>query len=125
MKKASVLGVSIFAVILLLLTTAGSAFGESPSPRGYHQMAYDSESGIGHPVWWSNRSIGLIRLIGTTKHGPSTPNQKNGCKCPQAPVQVDLVAEIWPTTSESDRIILSVITDDLSTLQTWAYDANQ
>ena len=46
MKKASIFGVSIFAVILLLLTTAGSAFGESPSPRGYHQMAYDSELGL-------------------------------------------------------------------------------
>ena len=123
MKKASVLGVSIFAVILLLLTTAGSAFGESPSPRGYHQMAYDSESGL------------VILYGGQTGYwlDPAYQNHETWTFDPESEKWVQMSPGTSPGgfgggdmayDSESDRIILSVITDDLSTLQTWAYDAN-
>ncbi len=97
MKKASVLGVSIFAVILLLFTTAGSAFGSSPSRTRLSPDGLRFRIGIGHPVWWPDRSLARLRRVGTTKPGSSIPNLKNGRRCTQAQVPVDLVAEIWPT----------------------------
>jgi len=123
MKKASILGVSIFAVILLLLTTAGNTFSESPDARGYHQMAYDSESGL------------VILYGGQTGYWLDSNEQKHDTW------SFDPESEKWapmhPATnpggfgggdmaydSESDRIILSIISDDLSTLQTWAYNVN-
>jgi hypothetical protein len=123
MKKTSVLGVAIFAVILLLLATAGSAFSTLPSPRGYHQMAYDSESGL------------VILYGGQTGpwQDPASWNHETWSFDPELEKWVQLSPSTNPDgfgggdmvyDFEADRIILSVITDDLSTLQTWAFDAN-
>jgi hypothetical protein len=123
MKKASVLGVSIFAVLLLLLTTAGNAFSGSPSPRGYHQMAYDSESGL------------VILFGGQTGdwRDPSSWNHETWSFNPRSEKWKEMSPETSPGgygggdmayDSKADRIILSVLADELPTLETWAYDTN-
>jgi hypothetical protein len=123
MKKASILSVSIFAVILLLLTTAGSAFSTSPGARGYHQMAYDSESGL------------VILYGGQTGpwRDPESWNHETWSFNPRSEKWKKMSPDTSPGgfgggdmtyDSKADRSILSIITDDLSTLQTWAYDAN-
>ena len=123
MKKASILSVCIFAVILLLLTTASDSFSASPSPRGYHQMAYDSESGL------------VILYGGQTGpwREPASWNHETWSFDPESEKWTELFPGTSPDgfgggdmayDSESDRIILSVITDDLSALKTWAYDAS-
>jgi len=126
MKKVSLLGLSVFAVILLLLTTAGSAFGESPSPRGYHQMVYDPDSGyvilyggqtgewgieesFNHETWFFDPNTNVWTKM-LDDDLPSNPGGSAGG---------DMAYD-----SKDKLSILSVISDNLNELQTWAYDAS-
>lgn len=125
MKIMKLVTVAICAAALLFPLTAGSAAGVSPSAGGYTQMAYDSESG-------------LVVLYGGQKTGDYT----DPANYLQETWTLDPITRVWtqkfPTLSpggtsggsmtydsHADRCILSIVADDYSALQTWAYDANQ
>jgi hypothetical protein len=122
MKKASILSASIFAAILLLLTTASSGISASPSARGYHQMAYDSESGL--VILYGGQTGNFFQDSDQLSH-------ETWLYKPEANKWKQVLPEGTPDgssggdmtyNSRADRTILSVITDDWSILQTWAYD---
>ena len=126
MKKVSVFGVTIFATILLLLATAMSAFNVSPSARAYHQMTYDSESGLvvlygGQTgVWGDPTSLNHETWLFDPNTNMWTKKLDNDLETnPGGSCGGDMIYN-----SEENLSILSVISDDLNELQTWAYDAN-
>lgn len=123
MKNANYLRLFIFAIIVLLLFTAATVTGSSPSPRSYSQMTYDSESE-------------LVILYGGQTGKWSDPTQWNH-ETWSFDAEEDGWIQMSPSIipggslggsmtydSKADRSILVVMADDWSTLQTWAYDAN-
>lgn len=128
MKKASIWGVSIFAVLLLLLTTAEDTFTESPGPRAYHQMVYDPDSGNVILYGGQDGSANWPDPAGFRHETWSFNPGKN--------VWTKMLDDDLPTNpggsaggdmaydSKDKLSILSVISDNLNELQTWAYDAN-
>jgi len=123
MKNSGIFGMLIIAIIAALFLTAGDGINSSPSARGYHQMAYDSESGL------------VILYGGQTGYwlDPAFQNHETWSFNPKSKKWKQMAPNTSPGgfgggdmayDSESDRIILSVVSDNLSTLQTWAYDTN-
>ena len=104
--------------------SSSRAMGLSPTARGYHQMTYDSESGLvilyggqtgnffQDPVYLSHETWILDPDTNVwTQMSPATsPGGSSGG---------DMTYD-----SKRDLSILSVISDDFSTLQTWAYNTN-
>jgi len=124
MKNANVLRVSIiFGIIVILLLTAANVIGDSPSARGYHQMAYDAESDLvimygGQTGYWLDPEH--------QNHETWSFNAKNNTWTQMSPAisPGGVGGGDMTYDSKADRIILSVISVDLTTLETWAYDAN-
>ena len=123
MKNSGVFGLLILAIVTALFLTAGDGVNTSPSARGYHQMAYDSESGL------------VILYGGQTGYwlDPAFQNHKTWSFNPKSEKWKEMSPDVIPGgfaggdmayDSESDRIILSIISDGFSTLQTWSYDTN-
>jgi hypothetical protein len=117
----SILSMLSFAVIVLLLMTAGDSLSTSPSPRAYHQMVYDPDSGY------------VILYGGQTGewNPPENFNHETWLFDPEKNVWTEVTPEVSPGgsvggsmtyDSNAKRIILSVISDDLTELQTWAYE---
>jgi len=126
MKKTSVLWALSFAVIVLLLLTAGDAISTSPSPRAYHQMVYDPNLGkvilyggqtgewnppenFSHETWFFDPITNVWTIM---LEEDSETNPGGG-------IGGDMAYD-----SKDKLSILSVISDDLKELQTWAYDAS-
>jgi hypothetical protein len=121
MKGASILSVLSFAVLVLLLMTAGDSLSTSPSPRAYHQMVYDPDSEF------------VILYGGQTGewNPPENFSHETWVFDPVENVWTEVTPEDSPGgsvggsmayDSSAKRTILSVISDDLTELQTWAYD---
>jgi len=115
-------------VALALVVTLGwisvSSMGISPSARGYHQMTYDTESErvILFGGQTGNFFLDPIHLSHETwSFDPDTNvwTQMSPASSPGGSSGGDMTYD-----SKADRSILSVISDDFATLQTWAYDAN-
>ena len=111
------------ALVAALGWSAGSTMGISPSARGYHQMTYDSESGL------------VILYGGQTGYwrDPAQWSHETWSFDPDTNVWTQMSPNVHPGgygggdmtyDSKADRSILSVLSDDFSTLETWAYDAN-
>jgi hypothetical protein len=123
MKKVKSILSSLFALTILLLLTAGSSLNEMPMGRGYSQMTYDSESKQvvlygGSTGYWldpihQNRETWLYDPV------INIWEKMNPVNIPDGSSGGDMVYD-----SKADRSILSLLTIDWSTLQTWAYDAN-
>jgi hypothetical protein len=114
----------IFAIIMLFLLTAAGKAGISPSARGYHQISYDTESErvILYGGQTGNFILDPIHLSHETwSFDPDTNvwTQMSLAMSPGGSSGGDMTYD-----SRRDLSILSVISDDFSTLQTWAYDAN-
>lgn len=123
MKKIGSLTAVTFAVVGLLLLTAASPASVAPSARGYSQMAYDSSSG---QIVLYGGQIGVWQEPNSAAHDtwifdPVTNvwEEKSPVTTPGGSGGGDMTYN-----SKADRSILSVLADDFSTLQTWAYDAN-
>ncbi len=131
MKKANVLILIVGLPILLLLTASNTIDPLSPSPRGYHQMAYDSKlnsiilfggqtgnifedpAAFNAETWMFNPDTGLwIEKLSTDSPGSPTNVSTGG----------DMTYN-----SKADRTILSILTNDLwnGTLETWVYDSTK
>lgn len=124
MKILKLVTVVICAVALLVPLSGGGATGISPNAGGYTQMAYDSESG-------------LVVMYG----GQKTGNYQDPANYLRETWTFDPIARVWTQMfpaaspggtsggsmtydSQADRCILSIVAEDYSALQTWAYDAN-
>lgn len=120
----TVLLVLAFVIPFALYTRSASAASvESPVARGYHQMTYDSESGLvilygGQTGYWQD---------------PTQSSYETWSFDPETNIWTERFPSVSPGgysggdmtyDSKSDRCILSVLSADFSTLQTWAYDAN-
>lgn len=118
-----------FIVLALVLPLArytrsvSAATGESPTARGYHQMTYDTESKR------------VVLYGGQTGYflDPVHRNHETWLFDPGTNAWTKMLPAISPGgfgggdmtyNSKADRSILSIITDDFGTLQTWAYDVN-
>jgi hypothetical protein len=97
----------------------------SPSARGYAQMTYDSESG----------QVVLYGGQTGTWGDPNAENYETWLFDPETNIwtQMDTSTQSIPNgwsggdmtyNSKADRSILSIVSGDWSTLETWAYDAN-
>jgi hypothetical protein len=118
----------IVFVLLALAVILGStkstvAMGASPIARGYHQMTYDTESGLvilygGQTGYWLDPAQ---QSHETWSFDPDTSvwTQMSPVVSPGGSSGGDMTYD-----SKADRSILSVLSDDFATLQTWAYDAN-
>jgi N-acetylneuraminic acid mutarotase len=120
MKIASVF---IGLTILLLLLTAADPADLSPSPRGYHQMTFDTES---------NR---IVLFGGQTGYwrDPAQVSRETWVFDPETAQWTQMFPDVSPDISaggdmtydsHADRSILSFLTFDWTTLETWAYDVN-
>lgn len=118
----------IVFIALMMITTlgwsTGSAMDTSPSARGYHQMTYDSESGL--IILYGGQTGNFFQDPNHLSHetwsfDPNTNvwTQMSPASSPGGSSGGDMTYD-----SKADRSILSVISDDFNTLQTWAYDAN-
>ena len=112
---------------LALISTLGwrssRAMGVSPTARGYHQMTYDSESGLvilygGQTGYWLDPAQ---QSHETWSLDPDTNmwTQMSPVVSPGGSSGGDMTYD-----SKADRSILSILSDDFSTLETWAYDVN-
>jgi len=118
---------TIFAALTLVATlgwTKSAAMGISPSARGYHQMTYDTESErvIVYGGQTGNFFLDPIHLSHETwsfDPDSSVWTQMSPASSPGGSSGGDMTYD-----SKADRSILSVISDDFSTLETWAYNAN-
>jgi galactose oxidase-like protein len=118
----------VFALIVPLTrytrSASAEAAGVSPSARGYHQMTYDTESGLvivyggqtgnffQDPIYLSHEtwSFDPDSNVWTQMSPATSPGGSSGGE--------------MTYDAKADRSILSVISDDFSRLETWAYDAN-
>ena len=118
------------ALVATLGWTKGAAMSTSPTARGYHQMTYDTESKrvivyggqtgnffensdyLSHETWTFDPDTSVW-----TQVSPDDPDDPNDI--PGGSGGGDMIYD-----SKADRSILSVLADDFSSLQTWAYDAN-
>lgn len=124
MKIIKPITLAICVAMLLVPLTAGAAASASPTGGGYAQMAYDSESG-------------LVILYG----GQKTGDYQDPANYLHETWTFDPITHVWTQVfpavspggssggsmtydSQADRCILSIVADDYSALQTWAYDAN-
>lgn len=123
MNKARFLSTLTIAVMTILLLTAGDVLGTSPTARTYHQMTYDSK-------------LEQVVMYGGQTGYPWDPINQSFETWLYQP-ETDTWTQMFPTTSpdgyaggdmayssKADRSILSVITSNWSSLQTWGYDAN-
>jgi hypothetical protein len=117
-----------FAALVLVATlgwnwNSSRAMEISPTARGYHQMTYDSESGL------------VILYGGQTGYwlDPAQQSHETWTFDPDTSMWTQMLPDVSPGgssggdmtyDSKRDLCILSVISDDFSTLQTWAYNAN-
>ena len=122
-NKVKLLSVWVIAVVMILTLTAGDAMDTSPAARAYHQMAYDSESGL--VVMYGGQT-------GNFFEDPSQFSHETWVLDPEKYIWTQLFPSASPEgssggdmtyNSDANVSILSVITDDWSVLQTWAYDA--
>lgn len=123
MKTARFVSVLAIAFIIILLLTAGDNMSLAPIARGYSQMTYDSVSG---KVILYGGQIGVWQEPNSTAHDTwifdpisNAWEEKSPKTIPGGSGGGDMTYD-----SKADRSILSVLADDFSTLQTWAYDAN-
>jgi hypothetical protein len=124
MKNLKLFSVLILAVMLLLPQAAGAATGDTPAAGGYTQMCYDSESQV-------------LVLYG----GQQTGDYQDPANYLHETWTFDPVTYVWtkmfPSTSpggssggymiydsRADRCILSIVDDNYTELQTWAYDVD-
>lgn len=123
MKNLKSLSALAIAMLMILLLTAVDVMDTSPMARTYHQMAYDSESG--QVVLYGGQTVALGDSI--------QPNRETWLLDPYTRIWTKMNPTDTPGgfsggdmtyNSNADRSILSVISDDWDTLQTWAYDAN-
>lgn len=118
---------TVFFVLALAVTLEwhkGTAMGSSPTARGYHQMAYDTESQrvILYGGQTGNFFLDPVHLSHETwSFTPDTKvwTQMSPISSPGGSSGGDMTYN-----SKADRSILSIISDDFSRLETWAYDAN-
>jgi Galactose oxidase, central domain len=123
MKKARIVLITGVVVAMLMFPIAGDSMGISPTARGYGQMTYDSESEQvvlygGQTGYWQD---------------PTQQSHETWIFEPESNVWTQMKPSDTPRgccggdmtyNSRADRSILSVLSDDWSTLETWAYDAN-
>jgi len=123
MKKVRLISVPAIAIIMFLLLTAGDNMSLAPIARGYSQITYDSESG---QVILYGGQIGVWQDPNSTIYDTWIFNPKTNMWVEKSPTNVPDGYSGGDMTydSKTDRSILSVITEDWSSLQTWAYDDN-
>ena len=120
---------TVFIMLALVLPLArytrsvSAETGESPAARGYHQMTYDTESQRvvlygGQTGYWLDP---IYQNHETWLFDPETNTwtKKSPATSPGGFGGGDMTYD-----SKADRSVLSVLSDNFSTLQTWAYDAN-
>ena len=128
MKTARILLAMTIAVSLFLALTAGDSISILPTARGYAQMTYDSESGQvvlfgGQTGEWGDPAA---QNFETWLYNPETNvwTQMPSSKNPPDSLPSGWTAGDMTYNSKADRSILSIISGDWSTLETWAYDDN-
>lgn len=116
----------VFTLVIAVVwstSAAADTIGTLPRARGYHQMAYDSESGF------------IVMYGGQTGYwlDPLELSHETWLFDPTLNTWTEMVPVVSPGgsaggdmayNSSADRSILVVMSDDWTTLQTWAYDVN-
>jgi hypothetical protein len=113
----------VLALVTIIGWTEGAAMSPSPAARAYHQMTYDSESGL------------VILYGGQTGYwlDPTQMSHETWAFDPETNVWTQMSPDVSPGgssggdmtyDSKRDLCILSVISSNWSTLETWAYDVN-
>src|SRR5512145_3445312 len=116
---------TVFFVLALLVTLEWNksiAMGTSPTARGYHQVTYDTES---------KRVIVYGGQTGNFFQDPIYLSHETWSFDPDTNIWTLMSPAVSPGgssggdmtyDSKRDLSILSVISDDFSRLETWAYD---
>ena len=116
------------SVVLTLVATLGwnssRAMGGSPTARGYHQMTYDTESK--RIILYGGQTGNIFQDSTQFSHETWSYDPDTNVWKQMSPVSSPGGSSGGDMTYDpkADRSILSVLSDDFSTLQTWAYDAN-
>jgi len=123
-NKVKLLSAWVIAMAMLLTLTASDGMDTSPAARAYHQMAYDSESGL--VVMYGGQT-------GNFFQDPSLSSYETWIMDPETSTWTQMFPDTYPEgsgggdmayNSKVDRVILSIVTTDWTILQTWEYDVN-